>query len=68
MRLTFESAIERAFDKANLIGENVNLYSVINSYKVLRELPDDVKDKIYDMLAYRLGFAREMKKWGEFHE
>lgn len=56
MKLNKEQAIERAFNKANLIGDDVDLYSVINSYSVLRVLSDNEKDEIYDYLAYRLGF------------
>ena len=51
-----ENAIERAFKKANLIGEDVDLYEVIYSYKVLRELSEDEIEQIYDELSERLGF------------
>lgn len=51
-----ETAIEKAFNKANLIGEDVDLWGVIYSYKVLRELPENEIEKIYDDLADRLGF------------
>lgn len=51
-----ETAIERAFRKANLMGEDVDLYEVIYSYKVLRELPDEEIEEIYESLAKRLGF------------
>lgn len=51
-----ETAIERAFKKANFIGEDVDLYEVIYSYKVLRELSEDEIEQIYDELSERLGF------------
>lgn len=51
-----ETAIEKAFHKANLIGEDVDLWRVIYSYKVLRELPENEIEEIYDYLAKRLGF------------
>lgn len=51
-----ETAIEKAFKKANLIGEDADLYAVIYSYKVLRELPEAEIEEIYDDLADRLGF------------
>lgn len=50
-----ETAIERAFRKANIIGEGVDLYEVIYSYKALRELSDAEIEQIYDELARRLG-------------
>lgn len=51
-----ETAIQNAFDKANLIGENVDVYAIIYSYKTLRDLPDDEIDEIYQYLVERLGF------------
>lgn len=53
-----DKAIERAFDKANLAGEGVDLYKIIYSYKVLRELPDEEIEEIYDNMAKGLGFMR----------
>ncbi len=52
-----ETAIEKAFRKANLIGESVDLWAVIYSYKVLRNLPENEIEEIYDELAERLGFT-----------
>ena len=52
-----ETAIEKAFRKANLTGENVDLWAAIYSYKVLRELPENEIDEIYEDLAKRLGFT-----------
>ena len=54
--MTKEKAIERAFDRCNLMGEDVDILRVIYQYKVLRELPDDEIDQIYDDIADRLGF------------
>lgn len=51
-----EKAIERAFDRCNLIGEEVDILKVIYQYKALRELPDEEIDHIYDDIADRLGF------------
>lgn len=53
-----ETAIEKAFRKANLIGEDVDLYAVIYSYKVLRELSENEIEEIYDYLSERLGFVQ----------
>ena len=56
MKLTLQQAIDRAFDRCNLIGEECDIYSVIYKYKVIREQPDEVIDQIYEDLADRLGF------------
>lgn len=56
--MTKQKAIERAFDRANLAGEGVDLYKIIYSYKVLRELPDEEIEEIYDNMAKGLGFMR----------
>ena len=52
------TAVERAFNKANLIGENVDLYDVMYSYKAIEALNDNDFDAVYDYLAERLGFFR----------
>ena len=51
-----EKAIERAFDRCNLIGEDCDIYSVLYSYKAIRELPESEIDKIYNNIAKGLGF------------
>jgi hypothetical protein len=40
MAITKEQAIERAFDRCNLIGENVDILHVMYQYKAIRELPE----------------------------
>ncbi len=55
--ITLERAKQRAFDRCNLIGENVEIYAVILQYKAIRELPDDEISEIYDEIAKRLGFC-----------
>ena len=50
------TAIERAFNKANLQGADSDLYAVLYSYKALRELPETDLDIVYEFLAKRLGF------------
>lgn len=57
--LAKEKAIERAFDRCNLIGEEVDILQVIYQYKALRELPDEEIDQIYDDIADRLGFHQK---------
>lgn len=56
MAMTKEQAIERAFNRCNLIGENVDILSILYKYKAIRDLPDDEIDQIYDDIADRLGF------------
>lgn len=56
MRLTKEQAIERVFDTCNLIGDEVDILDVMFRFKVLRNLPDEEIDNIYDDIADRLGF------------
>lgn len=56
--ISLERAKQRAFDRCNLIGEDVEIYSVIYQYKAIRELPDDEISKIYDEIAEKMGFMR----------
>ena len=58
--MTKEKAIERAFDRCNLIGENVDILQIMYQYKAIRELPENDIDQIYDDIADRLGFHQ---KW-----
>lgn len=50
--------IEKAFDKANLQGEDVDLWEIIYSYKAFQNLTDEQQEELYDYLAERLGFTR----------
>lgn len=55
--MKLSKAIERAFDRCNLAGEECDIYSVIYQYKAIRDLPDEEIEKIYDDIADRLGFC-----------
>lgn len=55
--MKLEKAIERAFDRCNLIGENVDIYKILYSYKAIRELDPEEIDKIYEDIADQLGFT-----------
>ena len=55
--MKLSKAIERAFDRCNLDGEECDIYSVIYQYKAIRDLPDEEIEKIYDDIADRLGFC-----------
>lgn len=54
--MTKEKAIERVFDRCNLIGDEVDILKIMYQYKAIRELPDEEIDQIYDDIADRLGF------------
>jgi hypothetical protein len=54
--MTLEKSIERAFDRCNVSGEDCDIYSVLFSYKAIRELPESEIDKIYNDFAKGLGF------------
>lgn len=54
--MSLEKAIEKAFDRCNLEGDECDVYAVLYRYKAIRELPDDKIDQIYDEMVERLGF------------
>lgn len=54
--MNLREAIERAVDKCNLIGEECDVYSVLYSYKTIRQLPDEEIEKIYDYIVAILGY------------
>ena len=54
--MSLEKAVDRAIDRINLIGEECDVYSILYQYKVIRELPDEEIDKIYDHVVNVLGF------------
>lgn len=56
--MKLEKAIQRAFDRCNLAGENCDIYSILYQYKAIRELPDEEIDAIYNDLAKKLGYCR----------
>lgn len=51
-----EKAKQKAFDRLNLIGEKGDVYAVLYSYKVFREMTESELDKVYDELVKALGF------------
>ena len=44
--MTKEKAIERAFDRCNLIGEEVDILEIMYQYKAIRDLPEEEIDEI----------------------
>lgn len=55
--MKLKKAIERAFDRCNLIGIDCNIYEVLYSYKAIRELPQEQIDELYEEFAKGLGFC-----------
>lgn len=53
--MKLDKAIDKCFDKCNLIGEEVDIFEVMMKYKAIRDVPDQW-DAIYDDIAFRLGF------------
>lgn len=60
--MKLEKAIDRAFDRCNLQGDECDIYSVLYRYKVIRGLPEKEIDQIYEDIASRLGFAHGYEK------
>ena len=56
MAYTLQTAIERAIDRCNLQGDGCDVYSVLYSYKTIRQLPDEEIEKIYDYIVAVLGY------------
>lgn len=54
--MKLETAIQRCFDRCNLAGEDVQIYKYMYQYKVIRDLPEDEFEKVYEMIAEALGF------------
>ena len=54
--MKLETAIERCFDRCNLAGSDCDIIRFMYQYKAIRELPEAEFDKVYDILAERLGF------------
>ena len=49
--LSLEKAKQRAFDRCNLAGENVDIYAILYQYKAIRDLDDAEIEKIYEEFA-----------------
>lgn len=58
MDLKFEKAVDRCFDRCNLIGEDVDIYAEMNRYKALREASTEQREEAYESIADRLGFIQ----------
>lgn len=58
MALSLKDAIQRAFDRCNLEGENTDIWNMMYKYKAIRELSDEEQEEIYNDIAFSLGFMR----------
>lgn len=55
--MNLDDAIEMAIDECNLIGgDDIDIVEVLYGYKVIRDLPDEEFDKVYDTVARSLGY------------
>ena len=52
----FNAAVDKCFDRCNLIGEDVDIYAEMNRYKALREASTEQREEAYESIADRLGF------------
>jgi len=55
--MKLEKAIERCFDRCNLVGTDCDIIKIMYQYKAIRELPEEEFDRVYDQLAKGLGFC-----------
>ena len=55
--MKLEKAIQRAFDRCNLIGDEVDIYAVLYSYKAIAALDQEDIEKIYEEIADNLGLG-----------
>lgn len=45
--LKLEQAVQRCFDRCNLIGESVDIWHEMQKFKAIAMQPDDVQEEIY---------------------
>ena len=57
--MALDKAIQRCFDRCNLIGINCDVWEQMMRYKAIRDLPEKAQDQIYDDLVHRLGFCQK---------
>lgn len=54
--MKYLTAVERCFNRCNLIGDDVDIWEQMMRYKVLREAPEAIQEATYISIASRLGF------------
>lgn len=60
--MKYLTAVERCFNRCNLIGEDVDIWEQMMRYKVLREAPEAIQEATYLSIANRLGFISDFWK------
>ena len=55
-KMKYLTALEKCFDRCNLIGENVDIWQEMMRYKAIREASEALQEETYLAIATRLGF------------
>lgn len=55
--MKLEKAVQRCFDRCNLIGEDCDVIKIMYQYKAIRELDQEQFDAVYDEIVEGLGFT-----------
>lgn len=54
--MNYQKAVERCFERCNLIGEDADIWEQMMRYKALREATEQMQEEAYISIATRLGF------------
>ena len=54
--MKYSTAVERCFNRCNLIGEGVDIWAQMMRYKAIREASEAMQEEAYLTIATRLGF------------
>lgn len=54
--MKYSTALERCFNRCNLIGEEVDIWQQMMRYKAFREAGEALQEEAYLSIATRLGF------------
>ena len=54
--MKYSTAVEKCFNRCNLIGEDVDIWDQMMRYKALREASEAMQEEAYITIATRLGF------------
>lgn len=60
--MKYSNAVERCFDRCNLIGEDVDIWKEMMRYKAIREASEAQQEEAYIDIATRLGFMSDYWK------
>lgn len=53
--MKYANALERCFNRCNLIGESVDIWQEMMRYKAFREASEALQEEAYISIATRLG-------------